>query len=186
MKNSISKLFFYVSSLLACTVIAFTTGCASGGFKITRQYAGFVNKQFIILRIILYIFTTVVFAVTMIIDMVIFNTIDFWEGRVSEGHYEYNKEGRTFQVHHEVIPGSLLKRSTIKVLSDKKELLQTIVLLETNKGEIEMSVDGQLRTRVRDINSLPVASIYDQKGSLVEDQILWVPGPVSVITASQR
>ncbi len=75
-----SKTLFYIGSFLACTIMAITAGCASGGFKLTRKYASWLNSNNIIIRIILYILTSVVFAVTILIDMVIFNTIDFWEG----------------------------------------------------------------------------------------------------------
>jgi len=178
MNRIFSKLFFYVGSMIACIVMAFTTGCASGGFKVTRQYAGFVNKQFILLRIVLYILTFVVFGVTMLIDMVVFNTLDFWEGRVSEGHYQFDKEGRTFQVQHEIVPGSFLKKTTIQIFDSEKKLVQTVLLQQIVNGEIEMHVDGKLRTRVRDINSLPVASIYDAKGSLVEDKLILLDVPI--------
>jgi hypothetical protein len=167
-----SRSCFFLSSFLACTVLALSTGCASGGFQLTRQYAGFVNKQQILIRIILYILTGVVFAVTMLADLVIFNTMDFWEGRVSQGTYEFDKDGRTFQVHHEVLPLNSLKRSTIQIFGKSHVPLQVIVLQETLKGEIEMSVDGLVRARVRDIQSLPTVSIFDSKGTSVEEKVV--------------
>jgi len=162
--------------------MTFASGCASGGFKLTRQYAGFVNRQMIIIRIILYILTSVVFAATMLIDMVIFNTLDFWQGRVSQGTYDFTKGDKTYHARHEILPDSKLKRSTIHVHDRDQKLLQVVVLRETVSGEIEMWVDGQMRTRVRDISSLPVASIFDAKGLLVGERTI----PQSVLNGEDR
>lgn len=168
---------FWKKSLLVYTALSvailFTAGCASGGFKITRQYARFVNSQNIILRIILYILTAVVFAVTMLIDMVIFNTMDFWNGTVSQGDYQFKGENKTYHVKHEIVPGTLLKRSTIQVFGeDEKTKIQKVVLNETPSGEIEMFVDDKIRARVKNISSLPVVSVYNQAGQFLENQVL--------------
>lgn len=166
----------WVKPLLCITALSVallaTAGCASGGFKLTREYARWVNSKNIILRIILYILTAVVFAVTMLIDLVIFNTMDFWNGTVSQGDYHFKGENKTFYVKHEFLPNTLLKRSTIQVKNDKEELIQTVVLSETKSGEIEMFVDGKIRARVKNISSLPVASVYNKAGQFVEDQVL--------------
>jgi len=168
-----SKILYYFSGFLACTMMAFTTGCASGGFKLTRQYAGWVNSQQIVLRVILYILTGIVFAVTLLVDFVIFNTMDFWEGRISEGTYDFHHKDRTYYVQHEYLPGTRLKRSTIKIVDSNKKLMQEVVLRETPSGEIEMLIDGGLRTRVRDLKSIPVATMYDSSGKMLEDKVLW-------------
>jgi hypothetical protein len=154
--------------------MALTTGCASGGFKLTRQYAGWVNSQNIILRIVLYILTSVVFAVTLLIDAVVFNTMDFWEGRVSQGTYEFKDATKTYQVRHEFQPGTQLKRSTIQIKDLNQARLQEIVLSETASGEIEMFIDGKLRTRVHSISEAPVASIFDGSGKLVDEHVVLI------------
>jgi hypothetical protein len=174
MQVSVMRRLGYLGSVIACFFMALSVGCASGGFKLTRQYAGFVNKQDLIIRIVLYILTGVVFAATMLIDMVFFNTMDFWEGRVSAGDYMFNQGEKTYHAHHEVLPESNLKRSTIEVFSAEKKLLQTVMLQETKAGEIEFYVDGKLRTKVRDISNLPIASIYDAKGKLVSEELALV------------
>lgn len=166
MKSLLTKPLFYLTSLAACSVMALSTGCASGGFKLTREYARWVNGQNIILRIVLYILTSIVFAVTLLIDMVLFNTMDFWQGKVSKGDYQFKEEGRTYNVKHEFLNGTQRKQSTIAILDEKSSLLQTVVLTETEKGEIELYVDGKLRTRVTDINTLPVASFFRVDGTL--------------------
>ncbi len=177
MTNSISRTLSYLISFTACALMAITSGCASGGFKLTRQYAGFVNKQILIIRIVLYILTGVVFAVTLLVDAVIFNTMDFWEGRVSQGTYEFTKDGKEFHVKHEVIQGDF-KRSTIQVFEKSKVLAQTVVLQETPGGEVEMFVDGKLRSRVSDISSFPVASIFDSNGRLVKEDFVLFAMPL--------
>ncbi|MEN0058493.1 MAG: DUF3332 family protein [Bdellovibrio sp.] len=165
------KLGFYVGAFLSCLTISMTTGCASGGFKLTREYARWVNSKNIILRIVLYILTFAVFAITMLIDAVIFNTMDFWEGKVSQGTYDFTEGQRSYHVKHEFQSGTPLKYSTIEVRDENQSLLQTVVLKEMVSGDIELYVDGKLRSRVRDVTSLPVASFFDEKGSLVQEDV---------------
>lgn len=183
MQNLIIRPMTYLSAFMACGIMALTTGCASGGFKLTRQYAGFVNRQNIIIRIILYILTGVVFAATMLIDLVIFNTMDFWEGRVSQGTYEFSKDGKTFVARHEILPDSR-KKSTLQVLEENK-VLQVVELVETANGEIEMSIDGKLHTRVRDVHSLPVASLFNAQGQLVRETLVILDPTVHMISRVQ-
>ena len=161
MKRHLLKKFFYPSALLACFAIGLTTGCASGGFKLTRQYASFVNRQEIIIRVVLYLLTGIVFAVTLWVDLVIFNTVDFWEGRVSQGTYDFKKDGKTYVAHHEFIYGGTLRRSTMQAFGSDGKQIQKVVLQETTDGQIEMFVDGKIRARVRNLSSLPVAAIFD-------------------------
>lgn len=175
MKKHLFNPFYYFMALLACSTMALTSGCASGGFKLTRQYAGWVNSQNIILRIILYILTMVVFGVTLLIDAVVFNTMDFWEGRVSQGNFNFKEGDKTYQVLHETIPDSQLRRSTIQIFGSDNRQIQLVVLQETPKNEIELYVDGVLRTKVANISAIPVASLFDAKGKLVEQKDLWLP-----------
>lgn len=168
----ISKPMFYLSSFTACAIMAVTSGCASGGFKLTRQYARFVNKQNIVLRIVLYLLTGIVFAATLLIDMVVYNTMDFWEGRVSQGTYQFKDADKVYHVRHEILPDSELKRSTIEVFNENNERLQKVVVSETMNGEIELYVDDQLRSRVSNISSLPLAAMYDANGSLIGEKMI--------------
>ncbi len=177
MLRTLSKKIFYTGAFLSCALLALNTGCASGGFKLTRQYARWVNSQNIILRIVLYILTSVVFAVTMLIDAVVFNTMDFWEGKVSQGDYHFQNQDKTYFVRHEIMPGTGLKKSTIQIRNDKNVLLQTVALNETASGQIEMYVDGVLRTKVNNITSIPMASIFDAQGKLVEEKALFFTTP---------
>lgn len=172
MQKIFSRSLYITGTFTACLMMMFTTGCASGGFKLTRQYARFVNSQHIIIRIVLYILTIVVFAVTMLIDMVINNTIEFWEGRVSANTYEFQQDGKTYVAKHEVLSETNLKRSTITILDENKKLVQTVVLAETPKHEIELFVDGVLRTKVDGIRSLPQITSYDKNGKLLEQKTL--------------
>ncbi len=152
---------------------ALATGCASGGFKLTRQYARFVNGQNIIVRIVLYILTSIVFAVTMLVDMVIFNTMDFWQGRVSQGTYEFTEKDKLFHVRHEIQPINGLKQSTIHIYDKSKTLLQVVQIKQTAAQKIELFVDGQLRSQVRDIHSLPIATVFDGNGISLGDRLVF-------------
>lgn len=178
----------YFTSFIVCSILAVTAGCASGGYKLTRQYAGFVNKQMIIIRIVLYLLTGIIFAVTMLADMVIFNTMDFWEGRVSAGDYQFQNGDKIFHVQHTVQPGSNLKRSKIKVMDKNQTQIQEVILSETADGKMEMTVDGQLRAEVRDVQSLPVATIFDGRGNFVKQAVVPLqdsPAPTLVSAVSR-
>lgn len=170
MSQILLKPVFFILAFVASGVVAISTGCSSGGFKLTRQYARWVNSQNIILRIVIYLLTGIVFLFTILADMVIFNTIDFWSGTVSGGSYEFKKDGNTFYVNHEFQPGTQLKKSTIEVKNSKEELQQTVVLLETPSHEIQLWVDGKLRTTVENINSFPIAKIFNAQGVVVDEQ----------------
>lgn len=183
MPKTLTRSVFFSFAFAACSILALNIGCASGGFKLTRDYARFVNSKNIILRIILYIFTSIVFAVTMLIDMVIFNTIDFWQGKVSAGDYQYKSGDKTYFVHHEYSPEGR-RRSKIKVLNGEGRVMQEVVLAETESQEIEMYVDGRLRTRVSNVTSLPVAEIYDQRGDVVTQALLIPEGEITVTAAA--
>ncbi|HVK62105.1 MAG TPA: hypothetical protein VM432_11160 [Bdellovibrionales bacterium] len=172
MLRRFQKTGFYAFSFLACSIMAFTTGCVSGGFKLTRQYAGFVNRQHIVLRVVLYILTSVVFVATLLIDAIVYNTMDFWEGRVSQGTYEFSEDGKLYQARHEISPETSLKRSVIHVLGKDRAVLQTVVLQETPNHEIEVSIDGKVRTRVKNLESIPVATIFDDKGKIVKTELI--------------
>lgn len=166
-----SRVMFWVTSILASLIMAVNSGCASGGYKLTRQLAGWLNKQMIVVRVVLYILGAFVFGITMLIDVVIFNTIDFWEGKVSAHSFEKQEGDRTYFVKHEYQPGTQLRQSSITVT--EKEFRQDIVLKETPNSEIELYVDGQLKSRVSDIHSLPVAKMFNEKGQIVEEKAIW-------------
>lgn len=173
LKNSILRKIFFTCSFAACSVLALSSsGCVSGGFKLTRSYARFVNNQHIILRVILYILTAVVFAVTLLIDVIYYNTVDFWNGNVSAGVYNFKVKDRSYVAKHEYLPQTNLRQSTIQIFNETNKLLQTVVLRETTSGEVELYVDGKLRTRVSDLSKLPVARHFDATGKLVEEKIL--------------
>lgn len=179
MGRLLSMMLYYFGAFAACTIMIFNSGCVSGGFKLTREYARWVNSQNIILRIILYILTSVVFAVTMLIDVVVFNTVDFWEGRVSEGTYEFKDAKKMYHVKHEFIPGSGLKRSTIHVKTLENVAVQEVVLLETTDGQIQLYVDGKMRAQARDISTFPNTIVFDDRGNVIEEKTHWFMMPGS-------
>ena len=168
--------------LLKRTVLIFTatwsalvlsqlSGCASGGFKMTRSYARWVNSTPIILRIVLYLLTGIVFVVTQILDLVIFNTLDFWNGTVSAGHYQFEKEGRLFQVEHSNEHG--LRRTVISVFRDQKQEHQYRIQ-ETPEGKIELYQGEVLHTRVDHLDTLPMITTFALDGKTVQAKSLLV------------
>jgi hypothetical protein len=173
-----TRSFFYIGSFIACSILAFSTGCASGGYSLTRKYAGWINSQNVILRVVLYLLTAIVFLFTMLIDYVVFNTIDFWQGKISANTYHFKDGDKNYVVKHEFQQGTQLKKSTIRVMDSNNLLLQEVVLNETPSGEIELYVDGKIRSRVKNITSIPVASIFSKDGKLVEEQTLLFTMPL--------
>ena len=141
------RLLYFLGIITTSLGLVMTTGCASGGYKLTRTYSSWVNSQQVILRVILYILTLPVFAVTLLIDGVVFNTMDFWNGQVSSGSYKFEKDQNIYFVKHEVLPNNL-KRSTIKIQSGASGAVREIVLQELVSGEVEMYSDGVLQARV--------------------------------------
>lgn len=160
----------YAVMLFSALVMGLVSGCASGGFKLTRQYAGFVNKQNIIIRIVLYILTAVVFAVTMLVDMVIFNTMDFWDGRVSQGTYNFEQDGMKYAVHHSYAEGR--RKSHIEIFNAEDKKVQDVVLTEIQNGDIELFVDGKLKNRVSDVSTLPLLTHFES-GKVKSQENLW-------------
>lgn len=143
-------------------------GCASGGYKLTRTYAQFVNKQNIILRIVLYILTGIVFAVTLLIDAVIFNTMDFWNGRVSANDYQFEKDGQLFIVKHSYKGvDKNLRNTEIQVF--KKELFEvgtaevTLEISELASGKIELKENGVVKKTIDSIADIQLSAEVEKK-----------------------
>lgn len=149
------------------------SGCASGGYHLTRQYARFVNRQNLIIRIVLYILTSVIFAVTLLIDAVIFNTMDFWQGRVSQGTYEFQSEGKNYVVTHRYQPTTNLRESTISISGGELVASRQIILKENAQKEIDVWVDGTLKATVSSISELPQISYYNDLGVKSKTRSLW-------------
>lgn len=173
-----SMLFGLCAALFAAAMMAVTSGCASGGYSLTRQYARWVNSQNVILRVIIYLLTGVVFAVTILIDVVVFNTMDFWQGKVSQGIYEFSGEGKTFLVEHRVQPETGRKQSVIQVRDGEGRDLQNVIIRELASGQIEMMVDGVRRALVDDVSTLPRVGHFDIHGKMVKESALWAELPM--------
>lgn len=141
-------------------VTAFTTACASGGFRLTRRYAGFVNRQNVVLRVILYVLTLPIFWVTLLIDEVINNTVDFWEGRVAQGTFRFSEGGRIFVARHDIDEAGL-KSSHIEVFGADNIKIQDVRLAQVSNSQIEVYVDGVLKHRVSDIHALPQLTTFN-------------------------
>lgn len=160
------KLTFVLASLGLVLSSLHLSSCASGGYKLTRQYSRWVNSQNIILRVILYILTLPIYTITLLVDTVLFNTLDFWNGRVAQGTYEFNSEGKTYTVDHKLIGNEQLKYTQIKI-SQGLQTIETLELLETPTGEIEYKKNGILQAKATDLNSLPQVHIMTADGSSV-------------------
>ncbi len=61
----------------------------------------------------------------------------------------------------------------MRVKDENQKLIQEVVIAQTSEGLIETYIDGKLRGQVRDISTVPVASLFDVNGKLTNDKILW-------------
>jgi hypothetical protein len=166
LKGMIAKLGISAVAIYAAVTGGILSSCASGGFKLTRQIAQMVNSQQLIVRVIIYILAgALIFGITLLIDMVIFNTMDFWEGRVSANTYEFEKDGKTFVAHHRYQEGTQLKESHLQVFDADKKLLQDVIIRETAALEVELFVDGVLKAKAQDLMSLPKIISYNDSGN---------------------
>ena len=153
MVYSFLKKFVLLPILVVGTSAISLVGCASGGFKLTRQYARFINKQTLIVRVILYILLGVGFAVTLAVDGLIFNTIDFWEGRVSASDHVFENEDHIYHVQHRLQDG--LRETQIRVSDNDTDLvISRITLRETKNGVIQILEDGVVRAEVSEIQDV--------------------------------
>jgi len=155
--------FFFMASVAI-------TGCASGGFHWTRKWAGFVNSQHIIIRILLYIFLGIVFTVTLLLDLVIFNTMDFWEGKVSDGSHTF-KDGTTLyavQHWHSGAEGRL-RNTRIEVTdASSGRVSRTILITEVSENRIQLFENGKLLAEADDILTLPMVTKFDAQGNRID------------------
>jgi hypothetical protein len=164
-KGITARLGISLVTIYAAVTGGILSSCASGGFKLTRQIAQMVNKQQVIIRVIIYILAgVIIFGITLLVDMVILNTLDFWEGRVSANTYEFEKDGKTYVAHHRYQEGTQLKESHLQVFDTQKNLLQDVVIRETAELEVELFVDGILKAKAKDLMSLPKIIAYTDKG----------------------
>jgi hypothetical protein len=161
------KVLLILVSIWTALVASQFSGCASGGFKWTRTYARWVNSNHIVLRIVLYVLTSVVFAVTLLFDMVIFNTLDFWNGTVAKGTYEFKDGDKTYVVTHDIQNG--LRSSFIKI-TDNHNSVQTVEIRENSNREIEFYQNGTLQAKGVNLSTLPKVVIYNLDGKTVASE----------------
>lgn len=160
----------WVLSIVSVWVALIATqfsGCASGGYKLTRKYSQWVNSNHIIIRVIVFLVTMPLYGILLLIDAVIFNTIDFWTGTVAKGTYEFNKGDKTYVVTHDIKDG--LRNSLIKITNADKTQ-NTIEIRETATHEIEMYRDGQIQAKASSLNALPLITQYKEDGKTIASQ----------------
>ena len=157
-----------LSIIVAFSFLGFSTGCASGGYKITRGFSRWVNKQHIIIRIVLYIFLMPVWGITLLIDAVVFNTMDFWQGRVSQGTYNFEENGKQYWVKHELQEGTQLKKSTIRVMDLAEQKVREIIVKENRDHTVEVYLDGKLRRKASGVKGFALISDFDEAGLLTK------------------
>jgi hypothetical protein len=141
-----------ISVLLCFSFVAGTSGCATGGYKLTRDWSRFVHGQNIIVRVLMYIIPIAPIGalITTIVDSVFFNLIDFWQGKVTANTLNFTKDN--------IRSG---------------DSMQTLVLSETRQGDIEMTIDGKLQARVQNYLTLPVVQNFDASGKVVSTEPMW-------------
>lgn len=167
---SFKKIILVFSAFLSAGLAMVTTGCASGGYSLSRGLAGWINKQNIFLRIILYLFIGGAFFFTILLDMLIFNTVDFWTGRVSAGTYEFKDAKRVYVVNHS-FEGDLHRTQILVNDLDGKKIGE-VLLKETASHEVEYFENGNLKAKFDGIESVPRVTRFDDKGQILKQEAL--------------
>ncbi|MGE4231838.1 MAG: DUF3332 family protein [Bacteriovoracia bacterium] len=128
--------------LLTIQPIAFQ-GCAAGNWNLIRKVANWNLKMSILPRVLVYIILVIipVYAVTALLDAVIFNTIEFWTGSavIRADHKVFEKDGDKVEIVNTVDP---LKKSKITT-THKDGSIQVVEMIETPRGTIEIFMDGK-------------------------------------------
>jgi hypothetical protein len=124
------------------------TGCASGGYKLTRAYARFINSKPLLLRIVLYIFIGIFFVVTELLDALIFNTVDFWSGKVSANQHRFEKDGNVIEVAHSRSP----LRQSVFDISERSGKKTRVELREVADQKVDVYVNGTRKARLDSID----------------------------------
>jgi hypothetical protein len=121
-----------------------------GGFVLTRKWHGFIsgiNNKW--LRWIVFLITCIVYGITIWVDAIIFNSIEFWSGSNPMAHSDFDENGQFVKVE---------ERSGEKVVftyRDYGEQLRidmykdgrykgNLVLLRAEPGQFYSERDGRL------------------------------------------
>lgn len=111
----------------------------------------------------------VVFGVTLIIDAVVFNTMDFWEGRVSQGTFHFEKDGQSYVVEHRLRDGLRVSRIEVRKAG---RLMKTMAIEETSSGQIEYFENGVRKAQVDQISSVPRITHLASQGRVIRQDTL--------------
>ncbi|MBL8994902.1 MAG: DUF3332 family protein [Spirochaetia bacterium] len=148
-------------TLLALAGTMTLQSCLSGGWKITRMVAKWNNGFAVFPRILIYIafFLLQVYTITSLIDGIVFNTIDFWNGTISAMNYKYQKDGMDVAVVHSRFP---LRRSVIT--TSKGDVVKSVVEVnELENGKIALVINGVLRGEFKNIQDVdPTLVLYKE------------------------
>jgi hypothetical protein len=102
MKQSLTR-FICVLTLLAFSTTQLS-GCVAGNFGLTRKLARWNLSFSIFPRIIVYIALIIipVYAITLLFDFIINNTIEFWTNSpvVSAQNHTFEQDGYRVEVEH--------------------------------------------------------------------------------------
>lgn len=94
--------------------------------------------------------------------------MDFWTGKISQGTYEFKDQQKTFVVKHSL--ENDLKRTVIEIKDLDGKKIQEVALKETADHRIEYYVDGTLKAKVDNIDSIPRVTYLDNAGSIIKQE----------------
>ncbi len=137
--------------------------CLSGGWKVTRIVAKWNNSMGVLPRILIYIafFILQVYTVTALIDSIVFNTIDFWNGTVTGMNKQYKKNGMDVAVSHSRTP----LRQSIITTSKGDQVISVVQISELASGKIALTINGVLRGEVNSIHDIdPSLTLFKEDG----------------------
>lgn len=137
--------------LILCFSNIGLSGCAAGNFSLTRSVGRWNRKFTEIPRVLIYIAFVIipVYPIAMLVDLVVTNTIDFWQGgSASAMNNTIYKDGYKIKIAHSADP---LRKSIMQSYDKNEKLVSTVELRETEQHTIEVYLDGVKKSEVNSI-----------------------------------
>ncbi|MEW6055997.1 MAG: DUF3332 family protein [Bdellovibrionota bacterium] len=128
------------------------SGCAGGNFNLVRSVAKWNLRMSLLPRVIVYLAFIIipVYPIALLLDAILFNTIEFWTGKpvLTAKNQKFEKDGVTVEIAHFLDP---LRRTVIT--STMKDGSRSLTELRETEGKsIEIYVDQIKRGEVQNID----------------------------------
>jgi Domain of unknown function (DUF3332) len=136
---------------IGCFSVTQLSGCAAGGFGLTKSLGKWNGRFSIVPRVLIYLglFIVQVYTLTLLFDFLLNNTIEFWSGTpLVAQNQTFEKDGQRVVVQNTRDP----LRKTVITVYDKAGAIQTVnELRETPTGTVEIYVNSEKKAELGSI-----------------------------------